>query len=386
MTLEIAQRLGDPSKRDSTPREGVRLVEAALVIGDSVMPAGLLDHVADAQGARPSVTRAALARARAVASHCPSVVALHAWRLRRRLDRAAHDMARRVGGRVVYHESNLIARPFGGTTVVTVHDLSWRAYPALHAPERVSWIERRLPATLRQATRFVTVSEFTARAMVYELGINRGLIDVVPPGVSSMFRPIQARAAAAVLARYDLVDRAYILAVSTLEPRKNFDRLLAAHARLPAVLRARTPLVIAGGRGWGNSLDDDRASLARRDGSLRLLGHVRDADLVALYARAAVVAYPSLYEGFGLPVLEAMACAVPVVTSGTTALCDTAGDAALLVDPLDIEAIAAALLRVLEDTQLADTLRGRGPARAACFTWDRMVTEMIESWRAALAA
>ena len=347
MTLEIARRLRDPSMLGPTLRNPARLADIALLIGDSVASADLLDHVTEAQDAPPSPACTALAHARAMASRCPSVVALHAWRLRRRLDHAARDMAQRIGGGVVYHEFNLIARPFDGATVVTVHDLSWRVDPALHPPERVSWIERRLPATLRQATRFVSVSEFTARTMVTELGIDRARIDVVPPGVSPMFRPIAADDAAPVLARHHLADRAYILAVSTLEPRKNFDRLLAAHARLPASLRARTPLVIAGGRGWGSSLDNDAAAQAQRDGSLRLLGHVPDADLVALYARAAVVAYPSLYEGFGLPVLEAMACAAPVVTSGTTALRDTAGDAALLVDPLDTDAIAAALHRVL---------------------------------------
>ncbi len=267
-----------------------------------------------------------------------------------------------------------------------MHDLSWRADPSLHPTERVNWIERRLPATLRQATRFVSVSDFTARAMVAELGIDRARIDVVPPGVSPMFRPMAADEAAPVLARHRLADRAYVLAVSTLEPRKNFDRLLAAHARLPAALRARTPLAIAGGRGWGRSLDNPAAAQAQRDGSLRLLGHVPDAELVALYARAAVVAYPSLYEGFGLPVLEAMACAVPVVTSATTALRDTAGHAALLVDPLDTDAIAAALHRALEDTELADTLRRRGPAHAAQFTWDRMAAGMIATWQTALTA
>ena len=154
----------------------------------------------------------------------------------------------------------------------------------------------------------------------------------------------------------------------------------------PEALRARTPLVIAGGRGWGHALDDDAAMRAQADGTLRLLGHVPDADLAALYARAAVVAYPSLYEGFGLPVLEAMACGTPVVTSDGTALRDTAGDAALLVDPLDIEAMAGALRRVLEDRVLADTLRVRGVLRAARFSWDRMATGMIDSWRAALAA
>src|SRR5271166_5487680 len=121
-------------------------------------------------------------------------------------DHAARDMARRIGGGVVYHESNLIARPFDGATVVMMHDLSWRADPALHPPERVAWIERRLPATLRQATRFVSVSEFTALAMVATLGIDRARIDVVSPGVSPMFRPMAACDAAPVLARHGLVD------------------------------------------------------------------------------------------------------------------------------------------------------------------------------------
>jgi alpha-1,3-rhamnosyl/mannosyltransferase len=385
VTLEMARTLRHPSGNASLG-DPARLAAMALLIGDSVAPPDLLDHVTEAADPPPGRVRAALTCARAVASRCPTVVALHGWRLRRRLDHAARDMARRIGGGIVYHESNLIARPFDGATVVMVHDLSWRAHPALHPPERVAWIERRLPATLRQATRFVSVSDFTARTMMTELGIDRARIDVVSPGVSPVFRPLDAHEAAPVLARHGLADHGYILAVSTIEPRKNFDRLLAAHARLPASLRSRAPLVIAGGRGWGRALGDDGAAQARRDGSLRLLGHVPDAELVALYARAAVVAYPSLYEGFGLPVLEAMACGAPVVTSDGTALRDTAGDAALLVDPLDTDAIAAALRRVLEDAELAARLRTRGTAHAARFTWERMARGMLESWRTALAA
>jgi alpha-1,3-rhamnosyl/mannosyltransferase len=391
MTLEVARKLHNaslraPALQDPSLRNPATLGGIALLIGDQVASANLLQRMTETPDTPPGPARAALAHVRTMASRYPSVVALRAWRLRRRLDHAARAMAQRIGGGVVYHETNLIARPFTGATVVTVHDLSWRENPALHPPERVEWIERRLPATLRQATRFVSVSDFTARTMVTALGIDRARIDVVSPGVSSMFRPMAEADAAPVLARHDLADRAYILAVSTLEPRKNFDRLLAAHARLPSALRARTPLVIVGGRGWGSSLDDEAAARAQRDGALRLLGHISDAALVALYARAAVVAYPSLYEGFGLPVLEAMACATPVVTSGTTALCDTAADAALLVDPLDTDAIAAALRRVLEDADLAAMLRTRGPAHAARFTWEQMAAGMIESWRTALAA
>jgi alpha-1,3-rhamnosyl/mannosyltransferase len=361
-----------------------RLAALSLVLGNVVMPAAMFDAITEPCEAR--LPNASPGIVHNLARRCPGVLALHGWRRRRRLDRAARDMSRRTGRAVLYHEANMIARPFTGPTVVTMHDLSWRAHPELYPPAFVAWIEGRLPATLRQATRFVSVSEFTARAMVTELGIDRRRIDVVSPGVSPVFRPMPAHEAVSALARFGLTDRGYMLAVSTVEPRKNFGRLLAAHACLPSRLRARTPLVIAGGRGWGHALDDDAAMRAQADGTLRLLGHVPDADLAALYARAAVVAYPSLYEGFGLPVLEAMACGTPVVTSDGTALRDTAGDAALLVDPLDIEAMAGALRRVLEDRVLADTLRVRGVLRAARFSWDRMATGMIDSWRAALAA
>jgi hypothetical protein len=130
VTLEVARALRNPGK----------LADLALLIGDAVSPPDILDRAAQAADAPPCRTRAMLAHARIVASRCPTAVALHAWRLRRLLDHAARDMARRIGGKVVYHESNLIARPFDGATVVMMHDLAWRAHPALHPPERVAWI------------------------------------------------------------------------------------------------------------------------------------------------------------------------------------------------------------------------------------------------------
>jgi glycosyltransferase involved in cell wall biosynthesis len=143
-------------------------------------------------------------------------------------------------------------------------------------------------------------------------------------------------------------------------------------------------LVIAGRRGWGETLADAAAERGSRDGTLRLLGHVTDDELVALYARCATVAYVSLYEGFGLPVLEAMACGAPVIASRTTAVGETAGEAALLIDPEDTEEIAGALERILTDKILAAELMGRGTLRAAEFTWDAMARGLIASWRKAL--
>jgi glycosyltransferase involved in cell wall biosynthesis len=367
-TLEVARLLR------RTPAIGAM----ALLVGERCEPADALETLA--RTVTPAATRGA-ARIAAVVPGAAAVLAV--WR-RRQMNRIAAAMGQRVGGRVVYHEVNMIARPFDGATVVTVHDLSWRADPRWHTAERIAWIERRLPRTLAQASRIVCVSDFTASDVRREFGVAESCIDIVRPAASAIFRPMEREPAAPVLTRLDLTDRGYLFAVSTIEPRKNFDRLLAAHAMLPQAVRQRFPLVIAGGRGWGEALADAAAERAVRSGSLRLLGHVADDDLVALYARSAAVAYVSLYEGFGLPVLEAMACGAPVIASSNTAVGETAGDAALLIDPEDVEDIANAIDRVLHDPTLAAALTARGLQRAAEFSWNAMTLGLIASWRRAL--
>ncbi len=356
------------------------VAEMALLIGDRAEPPDLLDRLDSAPAAEGGDSRL-----RSVLAAVPGLAALRGVAVGRRLAQQAAAMRARLGAPVLYHEINTIARPFRGVTVVTVHDLSFRADPLLHPPARVAWMERRLPGTLRQAHRFVAVSAFTKAEMVARLGMPAARIDVVEPGLTDEFHPVPAEAAAPMLARFGLIDRSYVLAVSTLEPRKNFDRLLAAHTLLPPALRRRFPLVIAGGRGWGATLPDAATAPHLADGTLRLPGFIAEDDLVPLYARAAVCAYPSLYEGFGLPALEAMACDTPLVTSGTSALAETAGDAALKVDPLDTDAIAGAIRRVLEDSALALDLRARGLIHARGFTWRRMAAGLVASWRTALA-
>jgi alpha-1,3-rhamnosyl/mannosyltransferase len=322
-------------------------------------------------------------RFRAQLARIPLVHELHLRKHRLAESRAARRERRRLETNFVYHEPSMIAHPFDGATVVTVNDLSFRWRSTIHPPERIRWIERNLPRTLRQATRFVAISEFTAGAMGAEFGIPRARIDVVPLAPSPAFRPMTREEAAPILARHGLEDRGYVLSVSTLEPRKNFDRLVLAHGLLPPALRRRFPLVIAGGRGWGTVLDGPAAKAALADGALRLPGHLPDDELVALCARSAVFAYVSLYEGFGLPVVEAMAAGAPVVASATTATGETAGEAALTVDPLDEAAIAEALRRFLEDPALADRYRALGLAHARQFTWAGTVSKLIESWRRA---
>ena len=361
-------------------RHAPDIADLALLVGGRCLPADFLDVPAE-PALRSADARGAV---HAIAAAIPGATSLRAAWQRRQMNRLASAMRHRTGRPVVHHDMNLIARPFDGVTVVTVHDLSWRADPRWHPAERVAWIERRLPRTLAQASRFVCVSNFTAQDVQRRLGVAASRIDVVHPGVSAVFQPMSPTAAAATLARCNLTDRGYLFAVSTLEPRKNFDRLLTAHSLLQPSLRRRFPLVVAGARGWGETLNDTRADRAHRDGTLRQLGCITDDDLVALYSRSAAVAYVSLYEGFGLPVLEAMACGAPVVASRATAVGETAGDAALLVDPEDVADIAHALDSVLSDQVLAGKLSRHGTRRAAGFGWDAMAGGLLASWRQAL--
>lgn len=165
----------------------------------------------------------------------------------------------------------------------------------------------------------------------------------------------------------------YVLAVGTIEPRKNLERLVAAWLQLPEHVRQGHLLALVGPRGW----DDTPILAAARDAGARILGQVSETELRALYAGAAAFAYPSLYEGFGLPVLEAMAAGAPVITSSVSSLPEVVGDAALLVDPTDTDSITDALSRLLGDSQLADELRRKGHGRARLFSWERTARETL---------
>ncbi len=373
MTLEIAR----------AARVSPSIEHLALLLAEGLAGADILDHLDDpVSGPRP--VQPVPIPWKVAVGRVPGVQTLR--RIKHGgLNRKVRDLSRSCGGRLVYHEPNMIARPVALPTVVTMNDLSWHHEPSWHPVERLQWIDRNLKATLRQASRFVAISQFTKDVVVRDLGVSASRIDVIPLAPADDFRPISAVDAVETLARYELADHGYVFSISTIEPRKNFDRLLAAHLRLPAAIRRRAPLVIAGGKGWGSVLARPEADAAIRDGTVRLLGHVSDADLVVLCSRAAVFAYVSLYEGFGLPVVEAMAAASPVLASSTTAVGELATGAALTVDPLDEDAIMHGMQRLIEDTDLAEQLRQAGLARAADYTWGRTIETLLHSWRQALA-
>jgi glycosyltransferase involved in cell wall biosynthesis len=240
--------------------------------------------------------------------------------------------------------------------VVTVHDVSVLRHPEAFPRWTRTFAPRYVPLVLRSATRLIAVSEFTRREVVELVGVPEERIHVIPNAVEDVFTPEGPAA-----------DGDYVLAVGTLEPRKNLERLAEAARSVGAELR------VIGARGWGDVPLD----------GVQWLGELSDEELARMYRGARVVAYPSLYEGFGIPVLEAMASGAPVVTSAGGATEEIAGGAAVLVDPLDPASIASG---IEEAAARRDELRARGLERARAFTWDDVARRTVEVYREAARA
>jgi len=270
-------------------------------------------------------------------------------------------------------------RPKG--LVVTIYDLSFITHPELHLPANVEHCLAGTRLAVERADAIVAISGHTRQDLVERLGASPDRIVVTPLAHDPDLAPVTDGARlAAVRQRYGLPER-FVLFLGALEPRKNLPRLLEAYATLPAALRRDVHLVVAGMRGWLNDSIHAHVRALGLEATVHFAGYVDSGDLPALYSLAAVFAYPSLYEGFGLPVLEAMACGTPVLTSDGSSLPEVAGDAAVLVSPTDVDAIADGLRRVLDSPSLRDELSTRGIRRAAGFSWDRCARQTLEVYR-----
>jgi alpha-1,3-rhamnosyl/mannosyltransferase len=288
---------------------------------------------------------------------------------------------RRMKG-FLLHTPNYVLMPFEGPALTTVHDLSWLSYPDAHPVERVKFLDRHLPETLARADLVLTDSEFIAAEITARFAVPRARIRAIPLGVDAMYRPRTAEEILATLGKHGLEHSAYLLVVATLEPRKNLARLVRAYAALPVATKTRHPLVIVGARGWLNQELERTLAPLEASGTVRRLGYIGEDELPQIYAGAHAFAFPSLYEGFGLPVLEAMASGVPVLTSNVSSLPEVAGDAALLVDPNDEEALRDGLARLLDDTAWRTQASTRGLARSHDYPWSRCVDATIDAYRA----
>ncbi len=278
--------------------------------------------------------------------------------------------------------SQYISPPFSPVRdVVTIHDILFETDPHLFegafSARSVSLIRR----SARRAAMVLTVSEFSRRALLERYELPPEKVIVTPNGVDrARFRPMESEPAG-IRKRYRL-DGPFLLAVGRIEPRKNLPRLIRAFSRARQKLSRGIQLAIAGPEDFRSGEVFQEAE-RQTEGSIRFLGAVPDADLPALYNLAEALVYPSLAEGFGIPVLEAMACGTPVLASPRGALPEVGGDAVLWVDPEDEEAIAGGIETIVTDSSLRDRLRKAGPERAERFQWKQTARLTLEAYRRA---
>jgi len=268
-------------------------------------------------------------------------------------------------------------------TVLTVHDLIFRHLPAHHKPLNRWYLNLTMPLYCRRAKHIIAISEFTRRDLISAYGPSLDKVTVVYEAAAPRFRPQPPEIVDTIRVRYGLPAR-YLIFVGTIEPRKNLTCLLKAFE----VVHAEgliDGLIIVGRRGW--LYGDFFAALERSPARNAVMfpGYVADQDLPAMYTGAQALVFPSLYEGFGLPVLEAMACGIPALASSTSSIPEVGGEAALYFDPTDTDEVIEAVRRVLRDAALQEEMRIRGLAQAARFSWERAAEETADVHRRVLA-
>jgi glycosyltransferase involved in cell wall biosynthesis len=261
--------------------------------------------------------------------------------------------------------------------VVTIHDVIYLRFPEAHSGIRERGLRVLVPSAVRRSDRVIADSQSTRQDLIQLLGVRSDIIDVVPLGLGSVRRELPLPEAE-VRARFDLGNRRVVLTLSAKRPHKNLAALIGAISRIPA--EQRPIIVMPGYPTWHEQELRERAASAGVAGDVRFLGWVSGRETEGLWAISEAFVFPSLYEGFGLPVLEAMARGVPVACSNASSLPEVAGEAALLFDPNDEVQIASSLQRLLADPELAAAMRDRGLARVKEFTWERTARLTLESY------
>jgi glycosyltransferase involved in cell wall biosynthesis len=277
----------------------------------------------------------------------------------------------------VYYEPNYIPSGIHAQALITtVHDLSFHHHPEWHPDDRVKYFKRTFYPRVLKSDIITTDSHFIKAEIVRELGISPGRVRVIYMGYDqSIFKPYPKETVEAFRALHHLPER-FILFVGSIEPRKNLERLLTAYLQLPEALKKECKLVLSGFSGWKNTAIMDLIHKAKEH--VIFLGYLTVHELALLYNAAEIFAYPSLYEGFGLPPIEAMACGTPVLVSNVASLPEVCGPAALYCDPLDVEHIAEQLQKLLSDKQLQRRLVEKGKHQIQTYTWNNTAAKLLE--------
>lgn len=279
----------------------------------------------------------------------------------------------------VYHEPNFLAFRFNGPSIITVHDLAWIRYPETLPSDRLCAMNRYFVPAMDRAALILTDSEFIRRELITVFGLAESRIRAVHLGVDEIFYPRHAAETLAVMNRYGLKHGQFVLSVGTLEPRKNLQLALDAWSLLPGDIRRHFPLVLAGMKGWRSEALEKKIH-ALGDEIIQL-GYVSSDDLPVVVSGAKAMVYPSIYEGFGLPPLEAMASGVPVIVSNAASLPEVVGKAGIFVDPNNPDALAESLKQVLTDPILWQALSNEGLVQKTQFSWGNCARQTLAAYK-----
>jgi glycosyltransferase involved in cell wall biosynthesis len=281
----------------------------------------------------------------------------------------------------VFHGPNYFVPKTKLASVVTIHDLSIYRYPQWHPQTRIERMRSVIPKSVKRSNLVLTDSIATKIEVMHEFNLSDEQVCAVPLGVDEFFHPRSEQDVRFILARFGLRPGAYSFFVSTIEPRKNLLNLLAAYRTLPTTMRSAWPLVLVGGAGWQSEEIHAEIERAKNEGWLKYLGFVEQQLLPVLYAGCRLFTYPSWYEGFGLPIAEAMASGVPVLTSNCSSMPEVAGGAAMLVEPGDVTSIYEGLMQALDDDGWRAIAIERGHKRASELTWDACVQKTVAAYQ-----
>ncbi len=289
-----------------------------------------------------------------------------------------------VGDVDLHHEPDFVAPPSRKPMVTTIHDLSYLIVPEYAHPDLRRYLERSVPRTLKRASRVIAVSETTRRDVIERYGVDADRVTTIYNGVDRWFRAPEANAVERALEQFGL-RQPYFVMVGTVEPRKNHVTALRAFASFYE-RRRDVSLAIIGNPGWLSEPIVEEIEKASKSMAVRYLRFVDDTWMPALYAGSVGLLAPSWYEGFGLPVLEAMACGAAVITSDRGALPEVTGDAGLIVPPGNVDELASAMVRLVDDRQLREDLSTKGVSRAEKFTWEAAASAHLDLYRSTVEA
>lgn len=281
----------------------------------------------------------------------------------------------------IFHSPNYFVPKSNLPSLVTLHDLSIYRYPQWHPKTRIERALASIPQSVERANLVLTDSLATRLEVMEHFKLGPEKVVAIPLGVDDLFHPYSAEETAPVLQQIGLQPNGYSFFVSTIEPRKNLGNLLAAYRALPVEIRQCWPLVLAGGAGWQSDDIHDEIAKGQSEGWLKYLGFIDQHWLPLLYAGCRLFTYPSWYEGFGLPIAEAMASGVPVLTSNCSSMPEVAGGAAMLVEPGDVDSIREGLQKALQDEDWRATAIARGLQRAAELSWEACVHNTVAAYR-----